>query len=73
MTRIKAGVSADVETRLKKGKCLEELLKQDENKPVVMEDQVLLLFAFEHGFFEKVEPADVKDRMANWLDHIHSQ
>ncbi len=32
----KAGVSANVEQRLRKGKVLEELLKQDQNSPIPM-------------------------------------
>ncbi|MCK5850856.1 MAG: F0F1 ATP synthase subunit alpha [Kiritimatiellae bacterium] len=70
MTRIKAGVSADVEVRLKKGRSLEELLKQGENVPVPIEDQVIILFARENGFLEDIEPADVRDQLTGLLKQI---
>jgi F-type H+-transporting ATPase subunit alpha len=63
LTRIKAGVSADVEKRMKRGKILEELLKQDANSPVPMEDQVVALFALQAGYFNDIEPEEVKSRM----------
>jgi F-type H+-transporting ATPase subunit alpha len=73
LTRIKAGISADVETRLKRGRILEELLKQDANRPVSMLDQVLTLFALQNGVFEKVEPVNVRERLAGFLAHVHIQ
>ena len=72
MTRIKAGVSGDVERRLKKGRCLEELLKQDENDPAWMEDQVILLYALENGFFDDTEPVDVRPRLRALRDAIRT-
>lgn len=63
LTRIKAGVSEEVERRLREGRCLEEMLKQDENQPMPMEEQVIILYAFTNGFLHGMNPADVKDRM----------
>lgn len=73
LTRIKAGVSPEVERRLKKGKVMEEILKQEANNPVALEDQVLTLFAFQKGFFEGVEPADVKPRLAALIAQVKSR
>jgi F-type H+-transporting ATPase subunit alpha len=73
LTRIKAGVSGEVEKRLKRGKILEEVLKQDANSPVPMEEQVLALFALQNGFFTDVEPADVKSRIEALLKQIRAQ
>ncbi len=64
LTRIKAGKSADVDERLRQGKILEAVLKQDQNAPVAMEDQVMLLFALQHGLFNALNPAEV-DGVAN--------
>lgn len=64
LTRIKAGVSSDVEKRLRKGRVVEELLKQDANHPVPMEEQVVALYAFQSGFFADVDPANVRERLA---------
>jgi len=73
LTRIKAGVSGEVEKRLKRGKILEEVLKQDANSPVPMEEQVLALFGLQNGFFTDIEPADVKGRLEGLLKQIRAQ
>ncbi len=70
LTRIKAGGSADLEARLNKGKILEEVLKQKENAPVPMEEQVLLLFALQHGLFENLKPVEVRPFMARFMEHL---
>ncbi|MFU8779591.1 MAG: F0F1 ATP synthase subunit alpha [Kiritimatiellia bacterium] len=70
LTRIKAGGSADLEARLNKGKILEEVLKQKENAPVPMEDQVLLLFGLHNGLFEGVVPVQVRPMMARFMEHL---
>ncbi|MBM4142710.1 MAG: F0F1 ATP synthase subunit alpha [Lentisphaerae bacterium] len=70
LTRIKAGVSADVEQRLKRGKVLEEVLKQEANAPVPMEDQVITLYALQKGFLDGVEPADVKGRLRDLVGQV---
>ena len=70
LTRIKAGVSSAVENRLKQGKCLEELLKQDENCPVPMEEQVMILYAFQIGFLKTTEPVDVKIKLAKYINEV---
>jgi F-type H+-transporting ATPase subunit alpha len=71
LTRIKAGVSGDVERRLKKGRVLEELLKQDPNHPVPMEDQVIVLYALQNGFLDNIEPMDVHDRLERLVKQVH--
>ncbi len=71
MTRIKAGVSSEVEEKLRVGRCLEEFLKQGENKPVAMEDQALILFGLENGILDGIEAPDVRERLNRWLSHAH--
>ncbi|MFC1453078.1 F0F1 ATP synthase subunit alpha [Verrucomicrobiota bacterium] len=73
LTRIKAGVSAGVQERLKRGKILEELLKQDENMPVPMENQAMILFALNNGFFTGVEPPEVRGLMERLLKHVRTK
>jgi len=73
LTRIKAGVSADVERRLNRGKVLEEVLKQDANAPAAMEDQVISLYALQQGFLTDVDPADVRGRLKRLIRQIHMQ
>jgi F-type H+-transporting ATPase subunit alpha len=71
LTRVKAGVSPDVQARLERGRVLEEVLKQDQNDPVPMEDQVILLFALQNGFLEDVAAADVRPRLQKLVRQVH--
>jgi F-type H+-transporting ATPase subunit alpha len=59
LTRIKAGVSASVENRLRKGRVVAEVLKQDKNDPVPVEEQVTILYALANGHMEHLMPQDV--------------
>lgn len=60
LTRIKAGVSDVVERRLRKGRVVAEILKQDRNAPVPMEEQVIILYALANGFMESLAPEQVE-------------
>ena len=51
-------------------KDLEEVLKQDETQPVPMEEQVMILYALQHGFLENVEPVDVKPKLVMLIAQI---
>ncbi len=70
LTRIKAGVSPEAEARLQQGKCLEELLKQDESCPCPMEEQVIVLYAFQNGFLKTTRPAEVRVKLAQLVKLI---
>ncbi len=72
LTRIKAGHSSDIDNRLRQGKVLEEVLKQDQNAPVAMEDQVMLLFALQHGLFDDCRPADVAMRVNAYIEAVRT-
>jgi F-type H+-transporting ATPase subunit alpha len=71
LTRIKAGVSPEVSARLKRGKVLEELLKQDQNVPWPMEDQVIILHALQCGFLAEMDPANVRASLRELVDAVH--
>lgn len=70
LTRIRAGASAEVEERLRRGRVLEAVLKQDENKPVCTEDLTIILFAFKNGFLAGAEPEDVRPRLELLLQQV---
>ena len=59
LTRIKAGVSETVEKRLRKGRVVAEILKQDKNDPIPIEEQILILYALINGFMEHLMPDQV--------------
>jgi len=70
LTRIKAGVSEGVGRRLKRGRVLEEILKQGQNAPVPMEEQVIVLYALQAGLLNDVEPAAVKPLLARLVQQV---
>ena len=72
LTRVKAGVSEDVERRLRRGMVVAEILKQINNDPVPMENQVVCLFAFQQGFFETCPPEFVQDRLRELVDRVRT-
>ena len=71
LTRVKAGVSAEVENRLRRGKIVAELLKQPNNAPVPLEEQVIALYAFKEGFFDNCQPEGVFSQLKSLLSGIH--
>ena len=73
LTRIKAGVSGDVEKRLRRGKVLEEVLKQDQNAPIPLHEQVIVLYALERGFLNDVDPEMVQDRLQALVKQVETR
>ncbi len=72
LTRIKAGSSSELDDRLRQGKILEEFLKQDENHPIELEDQVIQLYGLQHDLMETVAPAEVRRVLAEFVSHVHT-
>jgi F-type H+-transporting ATPase subunit alpha len=70
LTRLKAGVSGEVDRRLRRGKVLEEVLKQDQNAPVPLEEQIMVLYGFENGLLDAIEPQDVRATLASFVKHL---
>ena len=70
LTRVKAGVSEQVEKSLKRGRIVTELLKQPNDCPVPMADQVVCLYAFEQGFFEDANPEDVQPMLKKLISRV---
>jgi F-type H+-transporting ATPase subunit alpha len=72
LTRIKAGSSGDLDDRLVEGKVLEEVLKQEPNAPIPMEEQVLALFALQHGVLKGLAPSDVRPCIQDYIEYIRA-
>jgi len=73
LTRVRAGSTPEVEERLRRGRVLEEVLKQDENKPVPGEDQAVVLYALDQGFLDDVEPDEVRGRLRSLLAQVREE
>jgi len=70
LTRIKAGVSPAVEKRLRKGKVVASILKQDKNAPVPVVEQIIVLYALANGYMEQLMPEQVSDYQAGVMAKI---
>ena len=73
LTRIRAGASAEVEGRLQRGRVLEEVLKQDEHRPVPAEDLTMILYALNHEYLDEVQPEDVREKLEMFLAQVRSE
>ncbi|MFA6216164.1 MAG: F0F1 ATP synthase subunit alpha [Candidatus Omnitrophota bacterium] len=61
MTQLRTtGLSKEAEDRMKRGQAITQLLIQDKNKPIVMESEVMFLFALSMGVLDTLSPADVQ-------------
>ena len=72
LTRIKAGASSDVEARLAQGKILEEFLKQEQNKPVLMEDQIIQLYGLQNGLLDGVPAPRVRLTLEKYVQQVRA-
>ncbi len=73
LTRIKAGVSETVERRLRKGRVVAEILKQEKNAPVPVEEQVIVLHALASGFMDHLNPEQVHAYSRGLIDRIRRE
>ncbi len=70
LTRLRAGVSGDVQRRLEQGRVLEEVLKQEQNRPMELEEQIIRLYALRNGLFENVDPVNVRDILGKFISQV---
>jgi F-type H+-transporting ATPase subunit alpha len=69
-TRFGARLEASMEAKIKRGRVLRELLKQDRLNPLSIEFQMAWLTAFNGGRFDALDPADMRrslDRLAEGI------
>ena len=65
-TRFGQRLEASMEARIKRGRLLREILKQDRLSPLDSLFQLAWLMAFNEGFFNTVEPKDIQ----SWLERL---
>ncbi len=59
MTQLRTtGLSKEAEDKMKRGQAITQLVVQDKNDPVLMESEVLLLFALSAGVLDSLSSAD---------------
>lgn len=67
-TRFGQRLEASMEARIKRGRLLREILKQERLKPLSRLFQLAWLTAFNEGLFDQTEPRDI----AGWLAKIEN-
>ncbi|WP_031550682.1 F0F1 ATP synthase subunit alpha [Parvularcula oceani] len=58
---------------LNRGARMTELLKQPQYSPLLVEEQVVVLFAGTRGYLDKVETSKVQEFEAEFLRHMHAK
>jgi F-type H+-transporting ATPase subunit alpha len=69
-TRFGARLEATMETRIRRGRILREILKQDRLSPLPIEYQMAWLIAFNEGFFDDVAPEKIHSKLDRIRLHI---
>ena len=62
----------DTKDRLAKGERIVEVLKQDQNSPLEVEEQVVIIYAVVHNYLKDIPVEKIKQYQADLLDHIRS-
>ena len=67
-----SGLDAATRRQLTRGERLMELLKQPQNSPYVVQDQVASIWAGTNGFLDDLEVSEVLSFESGLLDYLHS-
>ena len=62
----------DTKERLAKGERIVEVLNQDQNSPLEVEEQVVIIYAVVHNYLKDIPVEKIKQYQADLLDHIRS-
>jgi len=60
LTNVKASFSAEAEARLRKGEAMTQIFMQEKNRPVSLEEQIVLLYALKSPVLERLKPSGWK-------------
>jgi F-type H+-transporting ATPase subunit alpha len=71
MTQLRtSGLSQEAEDRLKRGEAISQLITQDKNRPVSIEEQIIYLYALNHGLLDNLSTAQVRQFRLEILDYF---
>ncbi|HTT08037.1 MAG TPA: F0F1 ATP synthase subunit alpha [Gammaproteobacteria bacterium] len=69
-TRFGARLEASIEARIKRGRVLRELLKQDRLSPLTIETQMAWLVAFNAGLFDNLDSTGIAAALSRFPDRV---
>ncbi|MCX5667886.1 MAG: F0F1 ATP synthase subunit alpha [Candidatus Omnitrophica bacterium] len=55
LTKLKSGISAEAERKIRRGEAITALLSQDKNVPAAIEELIVLLYALSRGILEELD------------------
>ena len=76
LTRVRTKLSPEVELRLKRGKALSSLFVQDKNRPLTLEEEIIIFYAFNKEIPEILEEKErerFKKDIYRYLQKTHPQ
>ncbi len=56
LTKVKSGVSTEAEARLRKGAAMTQIFIQDKNRPVSLEEEIVLFYSLRSEVMDRVDP-----------------
>ncbi|MBP1544415.1 MAG: F0F1 ATP synthase subunit alpha [Oscillospiraceae bacterium] len=62
----------DTKDRLAKGERIVEVLKQDQNSPLAVEEQVVIIYAVINNYLASIQIEQIKQYQKDLIDHIRS-
>jgi len=72
MTQLRTtGLSREAEARLRRGEAINQLITQDKNRPVSLEEQVILLYALHKGMLDALSTAQIRQLLQEILEFVH--
>lgn len=60
----------EIDQKLKRGRALTEILKQENLKPITFEKMVLLIYAGDNGFFDNINVSQIKELSDKLIDYL---
>ena len=60
LTNVKATLSAEAEARMRRGVAMTQIFMQDKNRPVALEEQIVLLYALKSSVLQQMNASDWK-------------
>lgn len=74
MTQLRTGgLSKQAQARLKRGEAINQLIIQEKNRPVAIEEQIIYLYALNHGMLDNLSAPRIKQFRQGIFDFINKQ
>jgi F-type H+-transporting ATPase subunit alpha len=69
-SQLGSDLDKDTKERLAKGERIVEVLKQDRNKPVAVEHQVIIIYAVTNNYLKDIDVKNIADYQIQLFDYI---